>query len=97
MGRGDYGHGAILRPIMVNITFDGSLQVDHVGIGYHVLLPSGRVHESGYTWHSPRGGLAVGPSEHIGPLQDCMTALLKAAAEHEGIALRISTTREHDQ
>ena len=87
MANGDYAAGTTLKPVLVNVTLDEHLQIDHVGIGYHLVLPSGRVHDGGYTWHSPRGDYAQGPPEHIAKLQAVMDELLRAAAEHEGVGL----------
>jgi hypothetical protein len=87
MAKGDYVPGTTLRPVMVNVTFDDYLQIAHCGIGYHLVLPSGRVVESGFTWHSPKGGYAHGPGEHIAKLQAVMDELLRAAASHEGVEL----------
>lgn len=70
---------------MVNITFDNDLEIAHVGIGYRIVLPSGRAHEGGFTWHSPKGSYALAPSEQIARLQDVMNELLKAAREYEGV------------
>lgn len=84
---GDYAAGTILRPVMVNVTFDEDLRMAHVGIGYHIVLPSGRVHDGGFTWHSPRGDYAHGPDEHINRLQAVMDELLRTAAAHEGVQL----------
>lgn len=90
----DYAAGTVLRPVMVNITFDESLRIAHCGIGYHVVLPSGRIHDSGFTWHSPGGDYAQGPTEHIARLQSVMDELLRAAANHEGIDLRVDASCE---
>lgn len=84
---GDYAPGTTLKPVMVNITFDDELRIAHCGVGYHIVKPSGRVNEGGFTWHSPVGDYAHGPAEHIAKLQSCMDELLKAAAEYEGVEL----------
>ncbi len=89
MAASDYAPGTKLQPVMVNITFDKHLQIDHCGIGYHLVLPSGRVHDGGFTWHSPRGDYAQGPDEHIARLQAVMDDLLRAAATHEGVDLPV--------
>lgn len=85
MPAGDWGQGTKLRPIVINVTVDEGGQIDHVGIGYRIVTPSGREHNGGFTWHSPKGGYASAPAEHIDGLQRIVTALLRAAAEHEGI------------
>lgn len=91
MAAGDYAPGTRLVPVMVNITFDEDLVLAHVGIGYHLVMPSGRLHEGGFTWHSPRGDYARGPDEHMDRLQAVMNELLAAAAAHEGVELRRPT------
>lgn len=87
MATGDYAPGTTLKPVMVNITFDENLQIAHCGVGYHLTLPSGRVHDGGFTWHSPQGDYAHGPGEHVSALQAVMDELLRAAAAHEGVEL----------
>lgn len=83
----DYAPGTILKPIIVNVTFGPDLRINHVGIGYHLQLPSGRIHEGGFTWHSPRGGYAHAPDEHMAKLQLVMDELLRATSAHEGVDL----------
>jgi hypothetical protein len=87
---GDYASGTTLKPTVVNIEFDADLKLSHVGIGYRLILPSGRSHDGGFTWHSPEGGYAQAPKEQAERLQACMDALLEAAAKHEGVELRPS-------
>ena len=85
---GDYASGTKLEPYRIEIEVDPqTLKLSHVGIGYFIRLPSGRAHEGGYTWHSPRGQYAMAPREHTDKLQEVVDELLKAAAEHEGIDL----------
>lgn len=85
--KGDYASETKLEPIRIEIEVDSQLRLSHVGIGYFLRLPSGRVHESGYTWHSPLGNYAQGPPEHIAALQVVINALLKDAADYEGVQL----------
>lgn len=85
--KGDYALGAKLKPYRIEIEVDENLKLSHVGIGYNVQLPSGRLHESGFTWHSPKGDYAQAPTEHVTALQLVVDALLLAAAEHEGVEL----------
>jgi hypothetical protein len=86
--KGDYALGAKLEPIRIEIEVEPqTLRLSHVGVGYFVRLASGKVHEGGYTWHSPKGNYAQGPQEHIADLQRVVDALLKNAAEHEGVEL----------
>jgi hypothetical protein len=91
MAAGDYAPGTTLEPVMVNITFDDQLRIAHCGIGYHLTLPSGRVVDGGFTWHSPGGDYAHGPGGHISDLQAVMDELLRAAADHEGVELAIDS------
>lgn len=93
----DYVAGTVLRPVMVNITFDEQLQIAHCGLGYQIVLPSGRVHDGGFTWHSPQGSYAQGPPDPIARLQTVMDELLRAAADHEGIELRVGAGGEQPQ
>jgi hypothetical protein len=79
MAVGDWGSGTRLIPVMVNVTVDESRSVNHVGIGYHLWLPSGKMHQSAYTW-------AV-PADTYQRLQAVIDELLSAAAEHEGVSL----------
>jgi hypothetical protein len=86
--KGDYAPGAKLEPVRIEIEVDPqTFRLSHVGIGYHVRLPSGRMHEGGYTWHSPKGDYAQGPAEHIADLQRVVDALLGDAASYEGVEL----------
>lgn len=87
MAKGDWGPGTKLRPVMVNITFDDKLDLAHVGVGYHMVLPSGLVQDGGFTWHSPGGDYAHAPDAHVAALEGVMKALLVAAADAEGVTL----------
>lgn len=84
---GDWGPGTTLAPGIINITTDELGVIDHVGIGYHLVTPSGERHPGAFTWHSPKGQYAQGPSDKIDQLQAAVTALLRAAAEYEGVEL----------
>ena len=78
MATNEWAPGTTLRPKIVNVTFDEKGVVNHVGIGYLVVAPTGRpLLESGWTWTPPSG--------HGAALQSVMTALLKALELHEGI------------
>lgn len=82
----DFGPGAKLEPVRIEIEVDPqTLRLSHVGVGYFVRLPSGRVHESGYTWHSPRGQYAQGPPQSVAKLQEIVDELLTAARDYEGV------------
>lgn len=75
MPKGDWGEGARLEPLMVNIAVDPTtLAISHVGIGYHVRLPSGKRHPSGFSW-----------TDYDPGLQRFVDEMLAAAAEHEGV------------
>ena len=74
MAKGDWGPGARLEPLVVNITVDSEGVVMHVGVGYHLRLPSGRAHASGFSW-----------DDHCPDAQPFVDRLLAAAAAHEGV------------
>ena len=84
---GDYAPGTKLEPYRIEIEVDENRRLSHVGVGYFLRLPSGKVHQGGYTWHSPRGSYAQGPAESVAKLQEVVDELLKAAAEYEEVEL----------
>ena len=84
----DYAEGTKLVPHRIEIEVDPeNRRLSHVGVGYFVRLPSGRMHPGGYTWHSPRGNYASAPQEHVDKLQEVVDELLQAAAHSEGVEL----------
>lgn len=86
MAKGDWAPGTRLQPGIVNIEAAEDGHLRHVGVGYHVVAPSGRVvHSGGFTWHSPDGDYAQAPAEHVRALTRSVAALLAAAAEAEGV------------
>lgn len=85
--KGDWGAGTKLVPLMVNITLDPTLTISHVGVGYHLVLPSGQTRDGSFTWHSPQGGYASAPADQVKALAAVMAALLSAAAAAEGVTL----------
>lgn len=88
MAKGDWAAGTKLVPVMVNVTFDRTtLTINHVGVGYHLVLPSGQERDGAYTWHSPQGGYASAPADQVKALAAVMAALLQAAATAEGVTL----------
>jgi hypothetical protein len=75
----DWAPGTTFRPTVVNITFDDDGQVTHVGVGYHVYLPSGAVAATkGHTWDTP--------PDHGATLQQAMHALLEDVRKAEGFS-----------
>ena len=83
--QGDWHPDATLKPGIINITVDDTGKINHVGIGYEVVLPSGRVATSkGWTWHSPPAEIKA-PAPTIRSLQNVVDKLLIAATEAEGL------------
>lgn len=89
MAAGDYGPGTCLEPIVLNVTVGPDGVVDHVGIGYHIVTPSGAHHAGGWTWHSPKAGVEASTSS-TAALQAVIDEILSAAAEREGVQLSVS-------
>lgn len=86
MATGDWAPDTKIEPTLVNVTFNADGAINHIGIGYRVILPSGDVvAERGYTWHSPDGDYAHAPAEHVESVSAAMRALLDAAAAAEGV------------
>lgn len=53
---GDWAEGTGIRPTIINITVDGDGNVNHVGIGFDVVLPSGsHAQSSGHTYTNITG------------------------------------------
>lgn len=58
----------------------------HVGVGYQIVLPSGRVvHEGGLTIHGSAGDLEL-PGELVAAVDALWAHAQQAAAEHEGLS-----------
>ena len=84
--QGDWHPDATLKPGIINITVDDTGKIDHVGIGYAVVLPSGQVATNkGWTWHSPPAEITA-PAPTIRSLQNVVDKLLAAATEAEGLS-----------
>ncbi len=82
---GDWAPGTKTRTIIVNIETDEAEKISHVGIGYHLLLPSGRIaHSSGWTWHGDADE-HDGDPELVEQLQAIVDRIRADLAEHEGL------------
>lgn len=57
----------------------------HIGVGYEIVLPSGRiVHQSGLTIHGP-AGMRVLPAELAAAVDALWAHAEQVAAQHEGL------------
>lgn len=86
MAQGDWSVAHRLRPTLVNITFDASGEISHVGMGFEVYGPSGRMLlRSGWTW-----GHLDGPAPKaadLKSLQKVMSQFVGDLAIFEGAAI----------
>src|SRR5215475_3962653 len=84
MAQGDYAPGTKIRPGLINIRLkDG--QLEHFGIAYQIVLPSGRVlTEHAYTWHNEAEGRTIDP-DHIEALNRALAACLADLIAEEGV------------
>lgn len=83
MPAGDYGPGTKGQLEIVNIGFDKAGQVTHCGLGFYVVLPSGKRVPSGHTWGGPD---AQPPEPYRSRLQELMDELIREAFAAEGIS-----------
>ena len=82
--KGDYAPGTKLRPGLVNIRLKGD-KLDHFGIAYQIVLPSGRVlTEHAYTWHNEAEERLAHP-DHVAALDAALRACLDDLIAAEGV------------
>ena len=71
-----------LRPGIFNITVDYAGKIDHVGVGYDVVLPSGDLAKS--TGSNPALDAAT-----LASLQACVDAMWAGVLANEGLSITV--------
>ena len=79
MAHGDWHPDTAMRPGIFNITVDSDGQINHVGVGYDIVLASGAVAKQ--TGSNP--DLA---GAHLAALQVCVDAMWAGVLANEGIS-----------
>ena len=82
MAAGDWTNTTGLRPGIFNITVDYTGTINHVGVGYDVVLPSGAVAKQ--TGSNPALDAAT-----LAALQACVNAMWIGVLANEGLTITV--------
>lgn len=82
MALSDWHPDTGLRPGIINITVDHTGTIDHVGVGYDVVLPSGAVAQQ-------TGSNPVLDAATLASLQVCVDAMWAGVLVNEGLSITI--------
>jgi hypothetical protein len=82
MAQGDWTNTTGLRPGIFNITVDFQGKINHVGVGYDVVLPSGDVAKQ--TGSNPTLDAAT-----LTLLQTCVDAMWAGVMANEGVTITV--------
>jgi hypothetical protein len=93
----DFGPGTQIKPTIVHITFDDAGDVNHVGVGFEVFLPSA-VNSTGQQIPVAADALTWTPPAAVATrLGQVMAALLSDLANHTGLSVNHALGRSSSQ